>query len=112
MGHKKVCFNCRKSFNISYKQLSEETTICPQCGGGLIYLNQKFQPPSQEDIKSWTVAEFLYKNGFAYQHVYKNVSLSMRVDEYSSANYVPYPKTMKEAIEFVEVYKGQARRPK
>ena len=58
------------------------------------------------------MAEFIYKNGFVYQHVYKDVSLSWRVDEYSSANYVPYPKTMKEALEFVEAYKGQARRPK
>ena len=112
MGHKKVCFNCRKSFNIPYNQPLEESAICPQCSGGLIYLNQKFQPPKQKDVKAWELVEFLYKNGFVYQHVYKDVSLSMRIDEYSSANYAPYPKSMKEAIEFVKAYKGQARRPK
>jgi hypothetical protein len=63
-------------------------------------------------MKAWEVAEFLYKNGFVFQHVYKDVSLSRRVDEYSSANYAPYPKTMNEALEFVNAYKGQARRPK
>lgn len=112
MGHKNVCFNCRKSFNVSYGQLSDKKAICPQCSRKLIYLDQKFQPPRQEDVNAWEVAEFLSKNGFFYQHVYKDVSLSRRVDEYSSANYVHYPKTMKEALEFVEVYKGQARRPK
>lgn len=112
MRHKRVCFNCRKSFNISYEQQSEERAICPQCGSELVYLDQKFKPPKQEDVKAWEVTEFLYKNGFVYQHVYRDVSLSIRVDEYSSANYVPYPKTIKEALEFVETYKGQARRPK
>jgi len=112
MGHKKVCFECRKSFNITYEQFAEEKSVCPQCEGELIYLNHKFQPPKHGDVKAWEVIEFLYNKGFVFQHIYKDTSLRNRVDENSSANYVPYPKTMKEAIEFVEMYKGQARRPK
>ena len=73
-------------------------------------LNQKFQPPKKSDIKSWEVVKFLYENGFTYQHVYKDISKSLRVDANSSENYVDYPTTMREAIEFVETYKEQGRK--
>ena len=107
MGYKSVCFKCHKSFSRPHSAYGHVPEKCPDCGGANSLLNQKFQPPKKTDIKLWEVVKFLFENGFTYQHVYKDISKSLRVDSNSSENYVDYPTTMKEAIEFVETYKEQ-----
>ena len=95
MGHKKVCFNCRKAFNVSNDIEEKISMTCPNCGGMTSLLDHKFRPPKITEIEKWKVAEYLKNNGFLYQHVYKNYEI------------VPYPDNMKDAKEFVEAYKMQ-----
>ena len=110
MGYKAVCFNCHKSFSRPHSAYGHVPEKCPNCGGDIALLNHTFRPPKISDTKAWEVVKFLFENGFSYQHVYKNISKSIRVDAISSENYVDYPTTMREAIEFVETYKEQARK--
>ncbi|HYV03999.1 MAG TPA: hypothetical protein VFB82_05425, partial [Blastocatellia bacterium] len=53
-------------------------------------LSRKFKPPKKSDIQSWTVVEFVVKAGFFYESIYVNEGQLAR-----------YPKTMKDAQEFV-----------
>jgi predicted RNA-binding Zn-ribbon protein involved in translation (DUF1610 family) len=101
MGHKKVCFSCRKAFSI-YKNNQEIINLtCPNCGSQTTLFNHKFRPPEQNDVKQWTLVEFLKENGFVYQHVYKQIDRGTCIE-------VEYPKDLEEAKEFVEMYKKQA----
>ena len=108
MGHKVACLTCHKSFNIS---LGDDHTPenCPDCGNKLAIFNHTFRPPKKTDIKAWNVIEFLYKNGFNYQHIYKDISKSSTVNKDSNENYADYPTNMKDAKEFVSRYRSQAR---
>lgn len=103
MGYKKVCFNCRKSFN--------DNTIfeqkCSECGRTMILINHKFRPPKKSDLKAWEVAEFLSRSGFRFQHIFKNTG--KRGWKESSEDYVEYPLTMYEAKIFIEKYKRQVK---
>lgn len=73
---------------------------CQICGNKMIFYTHRFQPPTKNDLDSWKVIEFLKENGFKFQHIY---------DESIIQTYVPYPKTMREAKEFVLRYKDQAK---
>lgn len=98
MGHKKVCFNCRKAFSI-YKNPSDEINLtCPECGGLTTLINHKFRPPMSSDIKKRKVAEYLRNSGCFFHHVYEKV-------EDGGYVVVSYPETMTEAVEFVRKYK-------
>ncbi len=89
MGHKKVCFECRKAYSINGLMYSEIEHNCPECGIKAIVLNHKFRPPKREDIKQWMLVKFLVDHGFRYDHVNSNGA------------YVRYPVTMDEAKTFV-----------
>lgn len=106
MGHKKVCFNCKKTFSLPSDATTSFSLTCPECGGQTTVFNHKFRPPDKGDIKKWKVVEFLKGHGFIYQHVYKDIS--KRSGIVSNENYVDYPSTMSEAKEFVLKYKDQA----
>jgi len=58
----------------------------------------RFRPPKKDEKKKWDVVEFLVNEGFEYQHIY---------DEEIINTYVSYPKTMKQAKEFVIKYRDQ-----
>jgi hypothetical protein len=79
---------------------------CPECGGQMTVLNQKFRPPKKADIKKWKIIEFLKDNGFVFQHVYKDYS--KRNGLVTSDNYVDYPTTIEEAQDFIQKYREQA----
>jgi hypothetical protein len=98
MGHKKVCFNCRKAFSIYGNNAEELNLTCPECGEAATLINHKFRPPKQSDVRQWKVAEFLRDNGFFFQHQYERVEPGVLL-------LVSYPKTMEEAEEFVAKYK-------
>ncbi|GAA4441103.1 hypothetical protein GCM10023188_39200 [Pontibacter saemangeumensis] len=110
MGHKAVCLNCRKAFSLGSTSLKEQT--CTECGNALVYFNHKFRPPRRANLKAWKVVSFLYDHGFTYQHLYKDISHSTKVDRNSSSNYIEYPVSMEEAKEFVEKNSNQARKLK
>jgi ribosomal protein S27AE len=100
MGYKKVCFNCRKAFNIDNEKINSVNLTCPNCGNTTTIFNHKFRPPKNDDIKNWKVIEFLKDNGFVYQHIFK--------ENNKVFTEVPYPKNMAEARQFVQEYKEQA----
>ena len=101
MGHKKVCFNCRKAFSLGTDLSVSHSSTCPECGKQTSRINHAFRPPSKDDLKKWEVAEYLKNHGFIYQHIY-----SMRTGNVYCL--VDYPETIAEAKEFVIKYKSQA----
>jgi predicted RNA-binding Zn-ribbon protein involved in translation (DUF1610 family) len=102
MGYKTVCFNCRKSFSAAQTKIRERK--CPQCGKAMTWLSHRFRPPKNTDDKKWKVVEFLAENGFDYDHIWKSIQNGV----YSGL--AVYPETMKDAEEFAEKYKAQARK--
>jgi len=81
MGHKKVCFTCRKAFSLYEYEAIQVNLTCPECGLDTILLNYKFWPPKRDDIKQWYLARFLVDHGFFFNHVYKDYkSVSLPTD--------------------------------
>ncbi|UTW62343.1 hypothetical protein KFE98_20450 [bacterium SCSIO 12741] len=68
-------------------------------------MNHRFRPPKKTDKKAWEVVKYLVAHGFAFQHIFQEG----KSDYYktSTDNYVKWPKTLKEAEEFIEKYKSQ-----
>lgn len=99
MGHKKVCFECRKSFNLKMNFNAEFSMTCPDCGNPATFLNHKFRPPKKQDKKAWEVAEYLKDNGFFFQRVYVNDGHGLCLQK------IPYPVSMEEAKDFVMKHK-------
>lgn len=93
-----LCFECRKCFK---KPQSEKSRICPECGGPLVEVSRKFSAPKSTDKPQWEKVRFLVQYGFIFQSVYEQ-------GEDSGHYKVTYPKTLKEAQEFVIKYKEQA----
>ena len=61
-------------------------------------MNQKFKPPSIDNIKEWEVVEYLFHKGFDYySHI---VDGKIDWEGKLKQEWVDYPKTMKEAVEF------------
>lgn len=75
--------------------------ICPECGGALIEVSRKFSAPKSTDKPQWEKVRFLVEKGFIFQPVYER-------REDNGNHKVPYPKTLKEAHEFVVKFKDQA----
>ncbi|HLP54389.1 MAG TPA: hypothetical protein VK151_05135 [Fluviicola sp.] len=98
MGHKKVCFDCRKSFSVTNNLEAGFSNICPECGNPATFINHKFRPPKKSDKKAWEVAEFLRDNGFYFQHAYEHLGAGLYLQ-------VPYPLSIEEAKLFVLKHK-------
>jgi hypothetical protein len=60
----------------------------------------RFRPPKKSDDKQWEKVQFLVKNGFNFQKVYRI--------EGSVWHREKYPKNLNEAKKFVEKFKNQA----
>ena len=101
MGHKKVCFNCRKAFSLYKNNAEAINLVCPECGEACRVLNQKFKPPKRDDLQKWEVVKFLVDSGFVFQNVYKEVTKGVYLQ-------IPYPQNMPDAKEFVTVSKKWA----
>jgi len=108
MGHKKVCLDCKLTYNRDFDSGSNLTYNCPKCQKPMLLLPHRFRPPKKTDDKGWILVNFLITNGFYFQHIYQEGS-----SEYckkATDNYVPYPKDLREAKEFIITYKDQARK--
>ena len=81
---------------------------CPECGKSMILVSHSFRPPKKLDIKKWEVVKFLIENGFYYHHIYESTETSDRNN--IKKKYVEYPDNLRDAKEFVEKYKNQARK--
>ena len=99
MGHKIVCLDCRKAFNVGADYDNTQSTICPDCGKSASRFSHRFRPPRRNAVKQWEVVRFLHQNGFHYQHIHQ-----------PGVDYAPYPTKMNEAQEFVKTYAAQARK--
>jgi len=99
MGYKKTCFKCRKSFNRQIDFGSEQKYPCPDCGDPMTLMTYRFRPPKKEDLKSWEISEFLSKHGFIYQSIFETPS---------GGTYIKYPKTKRDAKDFVIRYREQS----
>ena len=108
MGHKKVCLECKMTLNRPIDIDSELTYPCPECGKPMILLPHRFRPPKKTDDKKWETVRFLIENGFYYQHIYERTETEKDVT--SSQTLVAYPDNLRDAKEFVEKYKSQARK--
>ncbi len=108
MGYKSVCVNCRKSFNRSIEKEINKFFSCPECGNTMTLLSHRFRPPKKSDEKKWEVVKFLIDKGFYYQHINKLVDDEK--SEYDNNEFAKYPLNLKDALIFVEKYKGQIKK--
>lgn len=109
MGHKVVCLDCKKSLRQGTDFNDRREANCPDCGKPMTLLSHRFRPSKKTEDKKWETVKFLIDNGFYYQHIYENVTKTTN-GFIKYENLVPYPDNMRDAIEFVERYKNQARK--
>ena len=97
MGDKLVCFNCRKVKNLdsNFDKSESINNICTKCNSEMKRLPHRFRPPKKEDLKKWKVVEYLFENGFEYEHFY----------DFENEKYLKIPENIYEAKEFIENYK-------
>lgn len=95
MGYKNICLNCRITKNLGTDYNDFHEANCSQCGTPMVFVNHSFRPPKKADAKGWEVVKFLVNHGFKYKHI----------SHPEENGYASYPKTMKEAKEFVIKYK-------
>jgi predicted RNA-binding Zn-ribbon protein involved in translation (DUF1610 family) len=100
---KKLCFYCRKSFNLFPESSGNSNLKCPQCGKQAIVVTHRFRPPKVDDKRKWDVVKFLIDNGFSYQHIAIYEPDRHGIERFVA--YAQYPENMIDAIEFVEKYK-------
>jgi hypothetical protein len=91
-----ACFACRHSFRRPFAPDVNERP-CPHCGAPAIRLARKFKAPPTSDKQQWEKVRFLVAHGFRFWSVHNRDGLS-----------VAYPKTLKEAKEFVRKYAPRA----
>lgn len=108
MGHKKVCLECKVTFNRPFDSGSELTYPCPECGKEMTLLPYRFRSPKKNEGKKWETVKFLIGNGFYFQHIYENLTKTLN-GFIKFENLVNYPENIRDAKEFVEKYKSQAR---
>jgi len=108
MGHKKVCLECKVTLNRDFDSGSELKYPCPECGRPMTLLPHRFRPPKKTDDKKWETVKYLIKNGFYYQHIYEIIEKETQTQ--GQKKYATYPDNLREAKEFVEKFKNQARK--
>ena len=109
MGYKSVCIECRKTLNRTLDTGSDRLYPCSECGKPMTLLSHRFRPPKKTDDKKWEIVKFLIENGFHYEHVYQKIDTNSNgVTSYQG--YATYPDNFRDAKEFVEKYKEQARK--
>jgi len=79
---------------------------CPDCGRLMTLMTHRFRPPKKTDDQKWETVKYLVENGFAYQHIYEEVTL--KDTGKATKKYADYPENLREAREFVEKYKQQS----
>jgi hypothetical protein len=109
MGNKVVCLDCKKSFSQGTDFKDRKEANCPDCGKPMTLLPHRFRAPKISEDKKWETVKFLINKGFYFQHIYENITKTINgFTNYE--NLVSYPDNIREAKEFVERYKDQARK--
>lgn len=97
-----ACLACCKSFKREFDLALglPDDMICPECGGSAYNFGRHFKPPKKSDKNQWEKVRFLFQHGFRFQNiVYEQDGVAVDV---------PYPKTLREAKDFVERYRAYA----
>jgi hypothetical protein len=96
-----ACLACCKSFKREFNLADGRPgeMVCPDCCGVAHNFGRHFKAPRKSDKKQWEKIRFLFEHGFRFQKI--------RVEN-NSYESIPYPKTLKEAKEFVVKYKDHA----
>ncbi len=97
MGHKNVCINCQKAYNMGMNHEDIREGNCPECGMKMIPVSHRFRPPKKTENKKWEVVKYYLSNGFFYHHI----------KDPGCNSWVPYPEDMRGAKEFVKKYRAQ-----
>lgn len=93
-----VCIHCRKSFKYPAQP---ERRICPQCRGPMERLSRKFSAPKSSDRMQWRKVQYLVEHGFRFHTAFVQVAPGV-------ARSVDYPRTLREARDFVELMRAAA----
>ena len=104
MGYKNVCLDCQIAFNMQHGAIKPAN--CPECKRHMQLMPHRFRPPKREDSAKWKTVRFLVEHGFNYHHIF---DIPTSKDMSQVTGYAQYPESMREAKEFVEKYKEQAR---
>ena len=107
---KKLCLDCKKSFQMSSQDANLSNLKCPEWGKYTITITHRFRPPKIDNDRKWDVVKFLVKNGFQYQHI--SIFEHDRHGIQRFIAYAKYPENMSDAIEFIDKFKEQAIKTK
>lgn len=100
-----ACTSCRKAFKrpvLGQDFEADRIKKCPHCGAKAYNLGRRFKAPKMTDDKGWALVAFMIDNGFFFNAAY------VKAESGPGLVHVPYPKTLREAQEFVEKYKDCA----
>ena len=97
MGYKNVCLKCKRVESLGTDYTQFRTGPCPECSADMFFVSHKFRPPKKTDKNGWELACFLITRGFIFQTIY--------ADDFTA---VSYPRTLRDAKEFVEKYRDKA----
>lgn len=98
-----VCVPCRASFRRPF-QKGVDFRPCASCGQDAVRVDIRFRTPRKTDNKQWKKVEFLFKHGFYFQKVYRQIARGTFLR-------VSYPRDLAEARGFVVEFKSQAIAP-
>ena len=84
-----ACFSCRKTFKHPYVE-GEWIRKCAECGEESFNMGRKFRSPHKENRAEWKIIEFIARSG-----EWGNFRSASRKP-------LPFPRTLKEAKQFVE----------
>ena len=94
-----VCLDCRRSFK---RPTGPARRPCPRCGEPAVGLSQKFKPPRAGDDEQWEKVRLLVSHRFLFQTIY---------DGRYGGVAVPYPRSLREAREWVKKWADRAGNP-
>ena len=63
-----ACFQCRKVFKrrVAFYRGEAENQTCLKCGSEMWFTGTAFKAPRRENVKQWSKAELLIKNGILF----------------------------------------------
>jgi predicted RNA-binding Zn-ribbon protein involved in translation (DUF1610 family) len=63
-----ACFQCRKVFKrrIAFYRGEDKNQTCAKCGSDIWFTGTAFKAPRRENLKQWSKAKLLIKNGILF----------------------------------------------
>ena len=95
-----VCISCRASFRRPFEK-GVDCRPCASFGQDAVRVDVRFRTPRKTDDMQWKKVEFLFRHGFYFQKVYRQIARG-------SFQRVPYPTDLAGARSFVVEFMSQA----